>query len=418
MTDPRAQPASTARFRERVGNELLGRIVPFWLRYAPDPVNGGFIPRLTNDLRLDPSGPKGLILNARILWTFSALHRARPDPAVRAMAWRAYEYLEQRFWDPVHGGSYWFLNPDGTVRDDSKKIYGQAFHLYALAEFHRAFTVPAACERAIALFQLIEQHAHDPVHGGYLEAQARDWAPVRDLRLSAKDQNEAKSMNNHLHVLEAFTQLCRVWPDPQPRRRLVELLDLFAQRITDPATHHFHHFFDESWQVRSDSYTYGHDIEGSWLMTEATDVLQDATRARPIARLALDLASAVLREGLDPDGGLCYAGRAGRVIDTNREFWPQAEAVVGFLNAYQLTGQPAFYDAALRAWTYAEETLADRQHGEWFWRVDRQRRPDPNEFKISEWKCPYHNGRACLETLRRLDAIDAHPPLPTPTGSP
>lgn len=397
--------ADLHRFRDRVDRELRGCILPFWMREAVDHEHGGFVARLSNDLQPDPSGPKGLILNARILWTFSAVHQVWPEPGYRDLARRARAYLDEHFWDSKHGGAFWFLNREGRVIDDTKKIYGQAFLIYALVEYARAFADPVALDRAIATFERIEQHAHEPRYGGYIEAFQRDWTEAADLRLSPKDQNERKSMNTHLHVLEAYTNLFRAWPDPRLRARLIEVVEIFERRITDPVAHHFHHFFDDAWRVRSDSYTYGHDIEGSWLLVEAAAALGEPALDLRVRRLALEIAGAVRSEALGADGGLAYAGRGGSVTDAGREFWPQAEAVVGFLNAGQLSGDPGFLEAAHRAWGYAEDHLADRVHGEWFWRVNPDGRPDAALWKVSEWKCPYHNTRACLEILRRLDTL-------------
>ena len=235
--------------------------------------------------------------------------------------------------------------------DDSKKIYGQAFTIYALVEYHRAFGSPEALSRAIELFELIERHSHDSKYGGYVEVCRRDWSEAADVRLSERDMNEKKSMNNHLHVLEAYTHLLRVWKGPRLERRLREIMTLFEQRILDARTCHFHHFFDEQWNVRSDTYTFGHDIEGSWLLCEAAEVLGDAAIRRRVDALALRMAEVVLNEGLDADGGLFYEGRGGRIIDRGKEWWPQAEAVVGFLNALHLSGDARYLDAARKVWT-------------------------------------------------------------------
>ena len=253
------------------------------------------------------------------------------------------------------------------------------------------------------VFQLIETHAHDPKHGGYTETLARDWQPVAGVLLSDKDLNAPKSMNNHLHVLEAYTNLYHVWPEELLRTRLEALIDLFLDHILDGDGTHFHHFFDEAWTPRTSNYTYGHDIEGSWLLCEAADALGSAALQGRVRAVAVAIARAVLEEGLDADGGLCYEGTGGHVTDTNREWWPQAEAVVGFLNAYQLTGDDTFREAAARCWSYIENHFIDRTHGEWFWRIARGGTPDPAEPKVSAWKGPYHNGRACLEVLHRTN---------------
>ena len=289
--------------------------------------------------------------------------------------------------------------------DDKKKIYGQAFYVYALAEHYQAVGDPTSLERAKELFGLIETHSRDRTGGGYFEVCNRDWSVASDSRLSDRDMDEKKSMNNHLHLLEAYTNLYRIWPDPAVRERLVELLDIFEKRIAAPNTGHLNHFFDESWQPRSDDYTFGHDIEASWLLCEAAEVLSDPALTSRVQRQALHLAQIVLTEGVDHDGGLCYRGQHGHIVDSNREWWPQIESAVGFLNAFQLSGEPSFLDAAGKAWDYVTRHFVDTEHGEWFWRIDPTGRPDPTEPKVSEWKEPYHGVRGCLEILRRLEQI-------------
>lgn len=390
------------QFARAVQDQLFGHILPFWTGPALDHEQGGWLAWMSNDLRVDRSQPKGLIVNSRILWTFSAVHRFRPDPLYRQMADRAYDVVMNRFWDQQHGGAFWRLDGDGQVLDASKKTYGQAFYIYALTEYHLAFGAPAALQRAVELFDLLERHARDAQQGGYWEVRRRDWSEAADSRLSDKDLNEKKSMNNHLHVLEGFTNLYRAGKDSRVAERLREVAALFEQRILDPRTGHLHHFFDEQWRVRSNTYTFGHDIEASWLLCEAAEVLGDGALQQQARQMALRMAEVALKEGLDDDGGLCYEGQAGKVIDRRKECWPQAEAVIGFLNAFQLSGDAQYLEAARRVWHYIDDHLVDRVHGEWFWRINEDGRPDPDLPKVSEWKGPYHASRACLETLRRL----------------
>jgi mannobiose 2-epimerase len=223
------------------------------------------------------------------------------------------------------------------------------------------------------------------------------------MRLSNKDLDEKKSMNNHLHLLEAYTNLYRVWPDDRVRARLLELIEVFTRRILDQERLHFHHFFDETWQIKSSTYNFGHDIEASWLLCEAAFVVGEQKLRSEITKLAVAMVSGLCKEAFDTDGGLFYAGEAGLVIDDNKEWWPQAEAVVGLINAYQISNQLDFLEVAWRCWQFIDNHIVDKVHGEWFWRVSRDREADINEPKISEWKGPYHNGRACFELLRRLD---------------
>ena len=348
----------------------------------------------------------GLIVNSRILWAFSAVHQVRPDALFRQMADRAFDFVMNRFWDAQHGGAFWRLDNTGRVLDDSKKIYGQAFYIYALAEYHLAFNHPPALSRARELFELLERHAHDAKRGGYFEAYHRDWSPAGpEAGVGGEEFNAKKSMNTSLHVLEAFTNLYRAWKDPRVAERLRELIGIFEQHILDARTEHFHHFFDENWKVLSDNYTFGHDIEGSWLLCEAAEVLGDAALLRRIKTQALRMAKATLKEGLAANGGLSYEGNAGKIVDRGKEWWPQAEAVVGFVNAYQISRDEKFLEAGRRVWDFITRNIVDRVHGDWFWRINEDGKPDPRQPKVSEWKGPYHSGRACLETTRRLEQI-------------
>jgi cellobiose epimerase len=391
------------KFSKQVSEHLFGHYLPFWCGPALDQKNGGWMGWLSNDLKPDRSQPKGLIVNSRILWAFSAAHRARPEKFFQQMAERAFDFVMNKFWDAKHGGAFWHLNDEGKVIDDSKKTYGHAFYIYALTEFHLAFGNQSALDRAKELFELIERHAHDAKFGGYIEVCNRDWSEAgADARLSEKDLAEKKSMNNHLHVLEAYANLHRVWREPRVAERLRELIELFLTRILDARTQHLHHFFNEQWEVRSDTYTFGHDIEASWLLCEAAEKLGDEKLLKQVRAVALQMAGAVFNQGFGADGGLCYEGRNGKIIDAGRECWPQAEAMVGFLNAFQLSGKPAFFAAAGQTWKFIEENLVDRVHGEWFWRIKPDGQPDEKLPKVSEWKGPYHVTRACLETLRRL----------------
>ena len=393
-------------FSRRVEDHLFGHYLPFWCGPALDRENGGWMAWLSNDLKPDRSQPKGLIVNNRILWAFSAVHRVRPEPVYREMAERAFDFVMNKFWDAQHGGAFWRLDDSGKLLDDSKKIYGQAFYIYALTEFHRAFVSPSALARAKELFELVERHAHDAKFGGYIEVCNRDWSEAgSEARLSDKDMNEKKSMNNHLHVLEAYTNLFRVWPEPRVAERLRELIELFLTHVLDARTKHLHHFFNEQWQVRSNTYTFGHDIEASWLLCEAAEELGDAKLLERVRAVALQMAGVVLQEGFDARGGLCYEGRDGKIIDPGRECWPQAEALVGFLNAFKLSDQRAFFDQAVETWKFIDAHLVDRVHGEWFWRINPDGQPDQKLPKVSEWKGPYHATRACLETIKCLHGL-------------
>lgn len=381
----------------------LNNILTYWATYTPDEVHGGFYGQLDNLNRPSPEAPKGAVLNARILWTFAAAYSHGQKPAHLAVARRAYAYLTTYFLDKEHGGVYWSVDYRGQPLDTKKQIYALAFSLYGLAEYYRATGEAAALGHAQALFAAIEAHSFDPARGGYLEALARDWQPLGDLRLSAKDANAQKTMNTHLHVLEAYATLYRVWPDARLRQQLKALLLDFADHIIDPKTQHLILFFDESWQPQPGALSYGHDVEAAWLLLEAAETLGEPGLLAHFRQAAVRLAAAAA-EGLGPDGGLSYEREPAGHLNADRHWWVQAEAVVGFYNAYQVSGEKQFRDKSAGAWRFIQQHLLDREQGEWFWGV----RPDysimPGEDKAGLWKCPYHNGRACLEMLRRLQS--------------
>jgi mannobiose 2-epimerase len=320
----------------------------------------------------------------------------------RRLADRALAYLLERFWDPVHGGVFWMLDHEGRPLSERKQTYHQAFALYGLAEHHRATGSREALEHALGLYRAIEEHAADRGQGGYWEARARDWGPLEDVRLSGRDRNTPKSMNTHLHVMEAYTNLLRVWNDDALRHRLKALVEIHLRRVLDPDTAHLLLFFDEAWRPVDRAVSYGHDIEASWLIVEAADVLGDTGLRERAAEAAERMARVTLDEGLDRDHGGLYAERDdGGTLDNEKHWWMQAEAVVGFVSAWQLTGDEAFLAAAEETWRFVDRFIVDREHGEWRWRVARDGRPIAGLARVEPWKCPYHNSRAALEVLSR-----------------
>ena len=383
---------------------------------AADPVfvhlAGGVVPSIDTvyrDLRRFDDVPRHAVICARLLWTFAAATRRDPRPEWREVGRRAYALLTGAFWDRQHGGVFWSLDAAGRVHSDRKQVYAQAFAIYGLAEWFAATGEAAALEQAKALFGLVEQHTAEPKHGGYVEARSGSWGELADMRLSDKDLNAPKSMNTLLHVLEAYTTLFRNWPDPRLRNRLQNLLVVMLDRVvTDPPHARCKLFFDLEWRSLSPAISYGHDIEASWLLWDAAEALGDAGLLARTRQVSLDVAAGVLAHGCDADGSIFYEGRAEGVVKTDKHWWPQAEAVVGFLNAHTLSGNPEYRTAALRAWQFIEDHVIDRLHGEWFAELDRSGHPLPDypehadSCKIGPWKCPYHNARACLEVMRRV----------------
>jgi mannobiose 2-epimerase len=395
--------------QREIADELENNLLPFWRERVFDDARGGFITEMAADGTVREDAPRSLILHSRLLWTFSALYRRFGEGRDIELARRALDILEGKFRDREYGGYFWRTDASGNPLDRTKKIYGQAFCIYALSEFHLATGEPAALEAATELFELIEAHARDPEFRGYIEARADDWSGVSDLRLSGKDMDAAKSMNTHLHLLEAYTNLLSAIIDPRVVMRLDELIGIFGRHIIRRETggYRLDHFFDEAWTRLSDTRTYGHDIESAWLLCEAASVLGGEELRETIKLWAIELARSTVAEGLLVDGGLAYEGRGGTVINDDHDWWCQAEAVVGFWHAFELTQEAAFADAAVGVWKYIKRSMVDQVHGEWFWRVRADGTIDESEPKVSEWKGPYHSVRMCLEMLRRLDEANS-----------
>ncbi|MEO6527654.1 MAG: AGE family epimerase/isomerase [Gemmatimonadaceae bacterium] len=391
--------------RGEMHDELTHRILPFWMNAAADRRHGGVVGLITEDGKHVVDAPKGCILHARALWTFSATYRALSDETYRVAADRSAVHFAAHFIDPAFGGVFWMVDALGRPLDERKHVYAQAFAIYALSEHFAATGDERSLDAARAIFELVEAHAHDAALGGYEEAFSREWTLLDDVRLSAVDANERKSMNTHLHLLEAYATLYAAWPDARLRARLESLLELFLDRIIAPAGDHVVAFFTADWQPRSTTVSFGHDIETGWLLVEGARALKDVALIERAQHAAADLASAVLRDGVDPvHGGLFYE-RVDDRLDTDKEWWPQAEAIVGFLSAYQDSGRSELLDAAFGTWRFIKAHLVDRRNGEWLRRVSRSGEESRGGEKVGPWKCPYHNARACLEVISRVDSM-------------
>lgn len=385
--------------KQQVKEELIQNILPFWSEKMIDNENGGFYGQIKGDGQLVSEADKGGILNARILWSFSSAYLQEKNPFYLEMANRAKSYVLNYFFDQEFGGTYWMVSFNGKPVDTKKQIYSQAFFIYAFTEHYRASGDETSLQTAIELFRMVEKRSFDPELKGYFEAYSRDWNLLEDLRLSEKDENEKKTMNTHLHILEAYTNLYRVWKDDELARQLRNLILIFIKKIVNPATNHLDLFFDECWTSKSTIVSYGHDIEASWLIDEAARVLGDEKLLAKAQLICIKVAKAAC-EGLQLDGSMVYELDKGH-LDADRHWWVQSEAVVGFLNAFELTKDEEWLIKAEKCWKYISENLVDRAEGEWFWSISKDGIPNRNSDKAGFWKCPYHNSRMCLEVMAR-----------------
>ena len=388
--------------KEAAFHEVTANILPYWMNKMVDNENGGFYGSIDFNGKLDPKASKGGVLNARILWTFSRAYNVLGDAKYLEVAKRAYQYLEKYFRDPEYNGIYWELDYTGKPINKQKYCYVQGFYIYGLTEYYRATNDTTALEQADKVFHLLEKYARDKKQNGYFEAFAHDWTVTDNVRISAKDLNENKTHNTHLHILEAYTNLYNVSQKPEYKEALDNLIVLLAEKFYNPANGHFKLFFDDDWNAKGELVSYGHDIETSWLLWEAILASGSDEMKEKYEPIVLHIADVASRESFDTDGGQYYEGNPRGVVDTDKHWWPQAEAVVGFINAYDITVNEKYLDYAAKTWQFIEEYVVDKERGEWQNKLTKDRKPIESEMRAGFWKCPYHNSRVCFELITRL----------------
>ncbi|MFD1956084.1 AGE family epimerase/isomerase [Paenibacillus thailandensis] len=385
--------------KSEIESELLNHILPFWTALK-DETYGGYFGKLDYDLSLHKDAPKGGIATARLLWSFSAAYRKTGISLYAEQAEHAFRFLQNRLLDREFGGIYWAVDYKGNPLDTRKHIYNQSFAVYSLSEYYLASRNAEALELAKELYYLIEDRGYNAEAGGYKEEFDREWNERENEMLSDNGVMAAMTMNTHIHVLEAYTTLYRAWPDERVRASVAGLMNILYEKIYDPGKQRLNVFFDHEWNSLVDLTSYGHDIEASWLMDEAMKAIgSDNSDHR---RMIIDLAYAVAREAVQSDGSLANE-KEGAHTDTSRIWWVQAEAMVGFHNAYTRTQDAMFIELATNLWTYTKNNIIDsRRGGEWLWAVEEDGTHDTREL-AGPWKCPYHNSRFCIELIERMN---------------
>lgn len=388
------------QFKTELSDEL-DAILKYWSKHTLDNENGGFVGQIDFNDHIITNTEKGAVLNARILWSFSASYKVTKNESHKKIAKRAFEFLSEYFYDAEFGGLFWSINADKTPKDTKNQIYALAFAIYGLSEYYAIAKDEKALEIAINLYLKIPEHSYDPEYKGYFEALTRDWKPIEDLRLSDKDANEKKTMNTHLHIVEAYANLFRVWKDKTLQNNIVELLQTIEKHFINTETGHLRLFFDENWIEKPDVISYGHDIEAAWLLLQCAEISEDETLIINYKKHAIQMAEAT-KEGLDSDGGLWYElDPKKNELVAEKHWWVQAEALIGFYNAYQLTGDETYLDIVYKNWKFIKKYILDKENGEWFWGINGDYSLIEKD-KAGFWKCPYHNSRACLELIERI----------------
>jgi mannobiose 2-epimerase len=307
------------------------------------------------------------------------------------------------FLDKTHGGLYWLVDSTGKVINDRKQFYNITFGLYGLSEHYRATGDKTSYELSLSLFDVLETYAFDKHAGGYIEACTYDWQSIDDLRLSENEPNCLKTMNTNLHILEAYTNLLKADKGNIPVKKALEsLLIVLLEKIVNK-NRQFSLFFDLNWNSLSKEISYGHDIEGSWLLYDAALVLENKELLSRVKQVALEIADVIYDKAIDKkNGGIVNDCDEHGKANENKGWWPQAEAVVGFYNAYELSGGQKYLDAADSIWSYIKNYFVDNKNGEWHHELNVDNKPNTERGKASFWKCPYHNARTCFELIERI----------------
>lgn len=381
-----------------VRRHMVECIIPFW-KGLRDNEHGGYYGYVGYDLEVDKKAVKGCILNSRITWFFSNAYTLLKDKSLLAEAEHGYQFMRDYCMDKENGGIYWSVKYDGTPEETLKHTYNQAFAIYALSSYYEASGDKEALSMAFSLFDIIESKCRDEV--GYLEAFSRYFEEIDNEKLSENGVMAEKTMNTLLHVFEAYTELYRVSHEKKVKERLHDILDSFATQVYNPELHRQEVFFDKNMNSILDLHSYGHDIETAWLIDRGVEVLGEEEYDRKMSPITKDLTEQIYKIAFDGHS-LCNECERG-VVDTHRIWWVQAETIVGFLNGYEKTPEKKeYYEGAKAVWNYIKEYMLDkRKDSEWYWRVDENGRPDEGKPIVEPWKCPYHNGRMCIEVIRR-----------------
>jgi mannobiose 2-epimerase len=384
---------------ERLIQELKD-ILDYWSITVYNKNTGLFLGRIDNSGNDYPEAPLGVVLYARILWSFSAGYAYTKDAIYKERALQIYKVLNDYFFDAESGGYIWLVATGGAPLQTRKQIYAQAFVIYALAELYKIEPQQKILDEAFALYHLIEKYSYDKAAGGYIEALDQAWQPIEDMRLSDKDLNAAKTMNTHLHILEAYTNLYAISRDEKLKSCIEGLLDVFTAKIICSKNGHLQLFFNRDWEPLSNTQSYGHDVEASWLIMKAAELVYGKDLPQHLINVCNTLASVTV-QGLLSDGSLANERKSDK-INKERHWWVQAEALVGFYYMGLRTKDLQYLQFADHIWNYIYKEIKDHDKGEWFWGRDENGRILQDQDKVGIWKCPYHNSRACLEILKIL----------------
>lgn len=383
----------------------LEAISNWWSSYAVDHMHGGFLGEVSNEQYGDHFAPKGVVATARILWFFSEAALSTGEENLKTLAERAYRYIASHFWDVEHGGVFWSVNPDRSPADTKKQTYAQAFVIYGYVSYYKLTGDKSAIIAAQDLYDLIENWTFEADANGYNEALSRNWKSLSDVRLSEYDSNYPFTMNTHLHLMEAYSALYEIRPTDRVRLSLENLIEIHLEKIIFDKGARLGMFFDKNWNDKSSGISHGHNIEASWLIWEASQILNNDSISQRVEKVTISLANACYEQAFAGYGYVINETTLSGEVDSVSVWWVQAEALVGFLNAYVLTDDSRFLNAAKAIWAFTKENHIDHNKGEWFWNARNHEAIRSRSYKAGMWKAPYHNGRAMLESVSILKEL-------------
>lgn len=373
-------------------------IYSWWNRLLE--TDGNIYPEIDNANNIVKETDFCIILATRLLWFFSSYAQYSNNTVSIKHANQAQEFLLKYFYDNENGGFIWSISSDKQFKSTKKQAYAQAFAVYALIEHYKLTKNKLSLEIAFATFEIIETHFKEKEFGGYIEALSKEFKIIEDIRLSDKDLNSAKSMNTHLHILEAYTSLYIIMPSEQTELALEDCLNIFLNLIYDEDSQHLKLFFANDWTPESDNISFGHEIETAWLLYEAALALKNDDYIKYAKEITIILGDNTLKHGVSSDGAVYYESDGNlEHIDKNGEWWGQFESIMGFYFTYKFTNDEKYLNIIYKIWEYTKKEYGQNGFGEFTWYAKNSGKQ--NQYLAGDWKCPYHNGRALLEIIKR-----------------
>jgi len=409
--------ATYLKLASQVDNALHADILDAWFPRSIDKEHGGFHTHFARDWKWLPGDGKGSVIQGRMTWVASQVVLREPQLKAQYLPYvqQGVSFLENTMWDKKYGGFYWKLDDNGQVSKgftDEKHLYGVGFGIYGLAAAYKATGDEKALDLAKEAFHWMDAHAHDSVHGGYFELLDREGKPVvpnvpdGQVQIDEIGPIGYKSMNTHIHLMEAFTELYQVWPDPTLRARLEEMLGIVRDKIcVQPGAMNL--FFTNEWQPIPGEDSYGHDVETAYLITETDEVLHHKASEKT-ERMAKMLVDHALAYGWDTqNGGFFQEGPTfGPPVSRLKEWWVQVEGLNALLMMHERYGKqnPIYFQRFLQQWSFIKNHTIDQEyHG--LYNLTKPDGTPITQAKGSVWKGGYHDGRAFWNVRARLQKL-------------